>query len=124
MCVLACPRLDLALRWLTAFVLTQLVEMGVYVQALPEERPRRERLAIAFCASAVTHPLVWFVIPDVTTSLGLSWWPSVGIAETFAVLAEAALLACFGVRAPLLWALGANGVSFLLGLVCYTRLGW
>lgn len=116
--------MDFVLRWLTAFFFTQLVEMGIYVRAFPIERPLRERLAIAFSASAITHPLVWFVIPDVTGSLGISWWPTVGIAETFAVVAEAALLACFGVRAPLLWALAANGTSFLIGLFCYTYLGW
>ncbi len=116
--------MDFVLRWLTAFVFTQIVEMGIYVQAFPKERPLRERVAIAFCASAITHPLVWFVIPDVTASLGISWWPTVGIAESFAVLAEAALLASFGVRAPLLWALLANGASFLIGLFCYTHFGW
>jgi hypothetical protein len=115
---------DLVLRWITAFAFTQLVEMGIYAQAVPRERPTRERLAIAFCASAVTHPLVWFVFPDVGASLGLSWWPTVALSETFAVLAEAALLACFGVRAPLRWALLANTVSFSLGLFGYTRLGW
>jgi hypothetical protein len=115
--------LDFALRWLTAFAFTQLVEMGIYAHA-HVSRPLRERLAIAFCASGITHPLVWYVIPDVTAALGLSWWPTVGIAETFAVLAEAALLACFGVRAPFLWALCANGTSFLIGLFCYTYLGW
>jgi hypothetical protein len=116
--------LDFLLRWLAAFVFTQLVEMGIYVQAFPKERPLRERLAIAFSASAITHPIVWFVIPDAASSLGISWWPTVAIAETFAVVAEAALLASFGVRAPLLWAILANGASFALGLFCYTYLAW
>jgi hypothetical protein len=115
---------DFALRWLTAFAFTQMVEMGIYVNAFPVERPRRERLAIAFCASGITHPLVWYFIPDVAGSIGISWWPTVAIAEAFAVLAEAALLACFGVRMPLLWALLANGTSFLIGLFCYTHFGW
>lgn len=116
--------MDFVLRWLTAFVFTQIVEMGIYVRAFPIERPLRERLAISFCASGITHPLVWYVIPDATGSLGLSWWTTVAIAETFAVLVEGALLASFGVRAPLLWALVANGTSFLIGLFCYTYLGW
>jgi hypothetical protein len=117
--------LDFVLRWLTAFVFTQIVEMGIYVGAFPvEQRPLRERLAIAFCCSGITHPLVWYVIPDATSSIGISWWPTVFLAETFAVVTEAALLACFGVRAPLLWALLANGTSFLIGLFCYTHFGW
>ena len=36
-------------QWLTAFALTQVVEMGVYANApWGPDRPRRERLAIAF----------------------------------------------------------------------------
>jgi hypothetical protein len=121
---LASACLGFVVRWLTAFIFTQIVEMGIYAQATGRERPLRERLAIAFCCSGITHPLVWYVIPDVTSSIGVTWWPTVAIAETFAVVAEAALLACFGVRAPLLWALLANGTSFLIGLFCYTHFGW
>ncbi len=98
--------------------------MGIYVRAFPVSRPLRERVAIAFAASAITHPLVWYVIPDVAGSVGIAWWPTVGIAESFAVLAEAAWLASFGVRRALAWAFVANGTSFLIGLFCYTHFGW
>ncbi len=122
--------------WFRAFLLTQAVEMGVYAHATAAPRPWRERLAIAFGASAITHPLVWFVIvegvqramPEVSVHLPLqqSWWAGVAVAETFAVLAEAAWLALFGVRA--LHALGlallANGASFTIGLFLYQRVGW
>jgi hypothetical protein len=113
------------LRWLAAFGLTQMVEMGVYAQAHARPRPLVERLAIAFACSGITHPLVWFVIPVATEELlGLGWWSSVAVCETFAVLAEAVFLATFGVRNALLWALAANGASFMIGLFCYLRLGW
>jgi hypothetical protein len=118
--------------WFRAFLLTQVVEMGVYVHAPGRERPWPERVAIAFGASAITHPLVWFVIPEVmaelvqTGDLRVDWWITVAFAEHFAVIAEAFWLAAFGVR----WrwafavALFANGWSFTLGLFCYRLLSW
>ncbi len=115
--------MDFALRWLWAFVFTEVVETGIYVQSLPG-RPLRERLAIGLGASAITHPIVWYVIPDVTQSFGLAWWPTVGIAETYAVLVETLWLAGFGVRRPFLWSLAANMVSFSLGLFGYALLRW
>jgi hypothetical protein len=111
------------LRWLWAFLFTELVETGIYVQAL-EARPMRERLAIALGASAITHPIVWYVIPDVGQALGLSWWPTLAIAEAFAVIVEAGWLAAFGVRRAALWSLAANVASFSLGLFGYALLRW
>jgi hypothetical protein len=111
-------------RWLLAYAFTQLVEMGVYAQAHPRvaldgvpPRPPGERLAIAFAASGITHPLVWFAIPALAELwFGVRDWNGVvALAEAFAVLTEAALLAAFGVRWALLWA----GTSFLCGWFCY-----
>jgi hypothetical protein len=121
--------MDWILRWLIAFVFTQCVEMGFYVNAFRAPRPLRERLAIAFACSAITHPIVWFVIPEVAQALfeqlGVTWgsttqyWAGVALAESFAVLAEAALLAAFGVPRALAWSLAANATSVVLGLYCY-----
>lgn len=120
--------MDWTERWLLAYAFTQLVEMGVYAQAHPRvaldgvpPRPPGERLAIAFAASGITHPLVWFAIPALAELwFGVRDWNGVvALAEAFAVLTEAALLAAFGVRWALLWALAANGTSFLCGWFCY-----
>ena len=111
------------MRWLWAFLFTELVETGVYVQALGA-RPLRERLAIGLGASAITHPLVWYVIPDVTGSFGLGWWTTVAIAETFAVVVESIWLAAFGVRHAFVWSFAANMTSFSLGLFGYALLHW
>jgi hypothetical protein len=118
------------LRWLLAFALTQSVEMGIYAQAHEAPRPLRERLAIAFACSGITHPLVWFVIPELMDMLSTgwasgpgwlsNWWTTVAVAEAFAVLAETALLAAFAVRWALAWALLANATSFTVGLFLYT----
>lgn len=119
-------------EWLRAFVLTQMVELVVHAHAPGLTRPWRERAAIGFGASAITHPIVWFVIPSAVyyalawPSLSDEWWVAVAIGETFAVLGEAVWLRLFGVRAIV--ALGvslfANAWSFSLGLIAYRALGW
>ncbi|HJL15807.1 MAG TPA: hypothetical protein RMH99_09130 [Sandaracinaceae bacterium LLY-WYZ-13_1] len=110
--------------WLRAFLLTQVVEMGVYVPAVGE-RPWRERVAIAFGASAVTHPIVWFVLPQLLAGT-VDWWTTVAISEAFAVSAEAAWLCAFGLGLPRAAAISlfANGWSFTLGLFGYRLLEW
>ncbi len=121
---------DFILGWVRAFLLTQCVEMGVYAHATA--RPLRERLAIAFGASAITHPLVWFVTPALvqlarpTGEWPLDWWIGVAVAEVFAFSTEAIWLFLFGKRlgAALGWALAANVASFTIGLFLYRYMGW
>ena len=69
--------------WWQAFLLTQLVEIPIYLYA-GRSLPRMNRIALAFGASAVTHPFVWFAFP---------WqqWPYVPTAvaaEFFAIAIE------------------------------------
>jgi hypothetical protein len=111
------------MSWLSAFAVTQLIEVPIYLlcmqrQAFDARWPTR--LLIAFGASAFTHPIVWFVLPR----LGLSYWSYVALAETFAVLAEAFYLGRFGIRRPALWALLANATSAGLGLTSRYLFGW
>lgn len=95
--------------WLVAFVFTQLVEVPIYAVAL------RTRIVTAFGASAITHPIVWFVIfPFVPLPyLGL-----IVLAESFAVVVEAIY---FGWlvrrRRAWLWSLVANAASFGTGML-------
>lgn len=111
--------------WLVAFAFTQTVEIGIYTQAHPAPRPLSERIAIAFAASGITHPIVWFVIPDLAHAAGIeSYWTMVAICEAWAVIGEAVFLGSVGVRRPLLWALAANTWSFVLGLYGYRLLDW
>jgi hypothetical protein len=114
------------LRWALALAFTQVVEAPIYGLSMDESRPARERWAIALAASLLTHPLVWFVIPDVAGALELdgSPWLVIAVSEAFAVLAEALWLWAFGVKLALPLALLANGASFTLGLFLYTYLGW
>ena len=120
------------LAWLQAFMLTQTVELAIHAHAPGLPTPLRQRLAIGFGASAITHPMVWFVIPPlVTQALSLpdfetEFWIAVAIAEAFALSVETLWLFLFGARLPHALAVAAiaNATSFTIGLVCYQRLGW
>lgn len=119
--------------WLHAFFFTHAVEIPVYVLAMRHalrgghsERPRLLvwQLVLAFGASAITHPMVWFVIPNIPSS---SYWEYVARAETFAVLVEAFYFYSFHVvnlRRALVWSLVANGLSAGLGFASRAVFGW
>lgn len=117
---------SLVLRWFIAFAFTQAVEAPLYVAGMEAGRPMRERWAIALAASTITHPLVWFVIPDACMDLhpALTGWWSVLVCELFAFGMEAVWLSAFRVKLAVFYALLANVTSFTLGLFLYTHLGW
>lgn len=119
------------MSWLGAFLFTQAVEIPIYLYGL---RPVRRELgwpvclAVAFGASALTHPIVWFVFPRLWGALEEpgGYRGMVAAAETFAVTAEALYL--LGVKTkpgPAFgWALLANGASASLGLWSRFEFGW
>jgi hypothetical protein len=116
-------------KWLEAFLFTQAVEIPIWVWALRRAARRegaRERpsflaaLLIAFGASAITHPIVWFGFPYLRPSIG--YWPMVACAEAFAVGVEAAYMRGEGMRRAWLWSLVANGASFGLGILILWRI--
>jgi hypothetical protein len=95
--------------WLYAFAFTQLVEIPIYAVGL------RVGLLAAFGASAITHPILWFVLFRFVP-LPYVWLIIVG--ETFAVAVEAGYFAIvFRRRRALLWSLVANGASFGTGML-------
>src|SRR5688572_7812729 len=122
------------LDWFGAFVFTQLFECPIYLDGLrrhPASLPRRA--AVAFGASALTHPIVWFVIPRFVYAVlcdperhepRTCWIVMLVIAESFAFVAEALYLRAFGMRRPWLYAFAANATSFTLGLVYRELFGW
>lgn len=112
--------------WLSAFALTQAVEMPIYVRALREgPRPTIDRLskalALAFAASALTHPIVWFVMPRLIPD---NWLTMVIVAELFAITAEAAWMRSFGLPRALAWAGLANAASVLVGIASRSLFAW
>ncbi len=101
--------------WLVAFAFTQAFELPIYFWASRSWR-------VGFFASAITHPVVWFVFPVLMT-VGVGYWPMVALAEAFAVGVEAWWLWHHGVRRPLLWSLLANATSAGLGLLLRASFG-
>ncbi len=122
-------------RYVVAFVLTQAIEVPIYVRAVGV-RPR-----VAFGASVITHPVVWFVMPSVWRTIyvaairedgrfmlgELGYYLGYGVlAEGFAVLVEAGYFWKMGVpgRKAFGWAMAANAVSSLLGQGIRGVTGW
>jgi hypothetical protein len=119
--------------WFWAFLFTQIVEVPIY------KRGMRARVHEAFGASALTHPIVWFVIPELwdwfylhvlATHAGLllnldaRYYIMVAIAETFAVSAEAWYFRFLGLDKPWRWAFIANMASFGLGMLSRAIFGF
>ncbi len=95
--------------WLWAFAFTELVEVPIYAVGL------RVRLWAAFGASAITHPIVWFVI---FRFLPLPYLWLTAVAEAFAFAVETAYFALlFHRRRAWLWSAAANAASFGTGML-------
>jgi len=122
-------------RFLLAFALTQLIEIPIYKRGL------RVKAWVAFGASAMTHPVVWFVMPivwraiylalvrgDRSFSLGeTGYFLGYGVlAEGFAVAAEAIYFWKLGSSEGRAfgWAIVANATSSLIGLGIRGVTGW
>ena len=105
-------------KWINAFMTTQLIEMPIYIWALARVRAQdwATLATIAFGASAITHPFVWFVFPSVVF-LWKNYPLFFVVAETFAWLVEALYLKYFKVKHPWLVSLLANGMSAGFGLL-------
>jgi hypothetical protein len=119
---------DRLVEWAIAFAFTEIVEIPIYQRALAadERRGAAARFAIAFGASAITHPVVWFVFPWAFRGLAplSGYWTMVAAAEAFAVIVEAIWLRAFGVRRALAWAFVANAASVGLGLLSRWLFGY
>ncbi len=106
------------LFWTRAFALTLVLE-GLLVlpgtRAAQPSLPRR--LALLFFANLTTHPIVWFVLPE----LPLRYSTMVALAELWAFGAEAVFYSMvverLSWRRGVLLSLAANGLSFVGGLV-------
>lgn len=122
------------LAWLSAFGFTQAVEVPIYLAVMARQKldlTWLSRALLAFGVTAFTHPIVFFVLPLTMRAFqagGLNpnqaWWAYVAVAETFAVGAEAYILAMFSVRRPLLLSFAANGASAGLGLLSRHLFHW
>ena len=132
-----------AAEWAAVFLFTQAVEVPLYVVLLRRgvvPKPSIARAAaIGFGASAITHPVVTFVIPGLVAGI-FAWMAGQGMSlvssgafrwialavccESFAVGAEAVYLKAFRLPRALLWSLAVNFASASLGLCCSLAFGW
>lgn len=127
--------------WLSAFAFTQAIEVPIYFVLLRGTgRSPARRLAIAFGASAITHPIVWWLLPRAWESLYLAIAaPSTALrvasplgrfvarlvfSEAFAIGVEAAYLRAWGLRRAPAWSLIANVTSVALGLLSRAVFAW
>ena len=104
--------------WLSAFFVTQLVEMPIYRKALGH---RTRAWLLSAVPSSLTHPIVFFVFPSIFPE---AYWRGVLVAEAFAVLVEAGILSLMGVRNSVGWAILANVSSVCIGLTLRSTVGW
>jgi hypothetical protein len=100
--------------WARAFAATLVVELAVATPLL--RGPRAQRVVLVALANLASHPLVWFVFPD----LGLGYAAWLALAEAWAVVVEGiayrVLLPTTTGRAMLVAAV-ANGASLAVGHV-------
>lgn len=104
--------------WLIAFLLTVAIELPVVVALLRVAEPSlRRRAALGVFAQLLSHPLVWFVFPQ----LPMAPEASLALSELWALGSECVFYAVALPRLrparALLLALLANGASFGLGEV-------
>ena len=109
---------DLLVAWLFAFGITMVVELvvaGFMLRGVQAQAWRR--LTLIAIGQFATHPVVWFVLPDLALPRPLY----VMIAETWAWGVEAVLYATacssLGFRRALWISLVANGASVIVGEV-------
>lgn len=107
--------MDLVLHWLVAFALTVAIEVPLATALL--RGPYRRRVTLAVVAQCASHPAVWFIFPE----LPLRYPIMLVVAESWAVLSEAAIYALLGDGVSPRRALGvsllANAASYLASLL-------
>lgn len=103
--------------WGRAFALTLAVEVPLVIALTKGTAPLPQRVALAVIANLASHPLVWFVFPE----LGLDYHAWLVLAEAWAVLVETFVymtqVPALGLRRAALISLAANATSVAAGFV-------
>lgn len=105
--------------WAFAFVLTQIVEVPIWMRA--HRGSKLARLVKAFGATAITHPLLWFVFAPRWRG---DYWSMFVVGELLVVAVESTYARLLGAAHPLAWSAVANATSASVGLAVYYGLGW
>jgi hypothetical protein len=102
--------------WFAAFCLSLVVEVPIYLALLGTPWPRR--VCAAFGTTLLTHPYVWFVLPNPLIPV-LGYWGYVVVAEVLVVLVETGVCVCLDSppKRALLAAGLANAASYGVGVL-------
>lgn len=108
------------MTWIMAFSLTQVLEItvGMLVWRDKEVSPFR-KIRIVFCASLLTHPMVWFIFPQIRDEGGFSYGQYILMAESYAYGVEALYYYALRVQRPIVLSVLTNSCSFLTGMLLY-----
>ena len=108
------------MTWIMAFTLTQVIEITVGMLFWKDEKVSSIRkIATLFGASLITHPMVWFVFPEIRDEGGYSYGEYLLMAESYAYGVEALYYYAFRIKRPILLSVLANSCSFLTGVFLY-----
>ena len=109
------------MTWPIAFLLTQVIEIAIAL-AIWKDAPRRKVIFLVFLASAITHPIVWFVLPDLAREHQWNYITYVAVAEGYAYGVEILWYMAMKVPRPVVISCAANTGSFGAGLLVHTFL--
>lgn len=105
------------MTWPLAFCLTVTIELAVLLLVLRAERRTGRVIAAALVGNVLTHPIVWFVLPQVFSTYAAY----IIAAEVFAFVAEVPVILALVRPSPWYRAIGAsalaNGASYATGLI-------
>ena len=107
------------MSWPIAFLLTQITEIIVAL-FLWKEAPKQKVILFVFLASALTHPIIWFIFPQFAREYEWNYNTFLLFAEGYAYGVEILWYMAMRVPRPILLSCAANTASFGLGLLIQT----
>lgn len=108
------------MTWIMAFTLTQVIEITAGLLFWKDrEVSVFRKIGILFGASLITHPMVWFIFPQIREEGGYSYGEYLLMAESYAYSVEALYYYAFRIKHPIWLSVIANSCSFLTGVILY-----
>ena len=108
------------MTWIMAFSLTQVIEVTVGLLFWTDTKVSMLRkISILFGASLITHPMVWFIFPQIRDEGGFSYGEYLLMVESYAYGVEALYYYAFRIHRPILLSVITNSCSFLTGVFLY-----
>ena len=108
------------MNWITAFILTQVIEITVGNLFWRDPEVSETEDFHHICGILITHPMVWFVFSDIRHDGGFSYNEYLLMAESYAYGVEAWYYYILKSQRPILLSVIANTCSFGAGLIIYS----